>query len=81
MSSNIAKMVVGSFNKSTDSPLTDRETDVIQCLSDGKSYNFTADELCIAVDTVKNHIKNIYVKLHAKSREEAIAIAHKEKYI
>ena len=39
MSMKIAKMVVSSFKKSMNSPLTERETEILSYLSSGKSYN------------------------------------------
>lgn len=81
MSMKIAKMVVGSFNKNTKSPLTDRETEILSGLSSGKSYNSVALLLNISKDTVKYHIKNIYIKLQVDNKEDAIEIANKEKFI
>lgn len=81
MSMKIANMVVKSFKKNTSSPLTDRETEVLSCLANGMSYNSTGDKLFISKDTVKYHIKNIYIKLQVNSKEEAIKIANKENYI
>lgn len=81
MSMKIAKMVVGSFTKNFKSPLTDRETEILSLLAIGKSYNSIADSLFISKDTVKYHIKNIYIKLQVENREEAIAKANKEKLI
>lgn len=81
MSTKIAKMVVQSFQRNTDSPLTDRETEVLLRLSEGKSYGNIADDLFISRDTVKYHIKNIYLKLQVKSKAEAIKIANAEKFI
>lgn len=57
MSSRIASMVVRSFQKNLETPLTDRETEVLQGLSDGRSYNSIGESLFISKDTVKYHIK------------------------
>ncbi len=81
MSSNIARMVVESFQKNTDSPLTARETEVLELLAKGKSYTVIADELFIHKETVKSHIKNIYFKLQVNSKAEAIEKALKDKLI
>lgn len=81
MSMKIAKMVVTSFNKNTKSPLTERETEVLTQLSNGKSYNSIATFLNISKDTVKYHIKNIYIKLQVGNKEDAIQIANKKKFI
>ena len=81
MSTNIAKMVIRSFQRSTDSPLTSRETEVLQKLSRGKSYTMIADDLNINKETVRTHIKNIYQKLNVSSKAEAIEKASKDRLI
>ena len=74
-------MVVNSFQKNPNSPLSSRETQVLELLSKGKSYSMIAQELFITKETAKSHIKNIYSKLQVNSKSEAIAKATKEKLI
>lgn len=81
MSSKIAKMVVNSFQKNPNSPLSNRETQVLELLAKGKSYSMIAQELFITKETAKSHIKNIYSKLQVNSKSEAIAKATKDKLI
>lgn len=81
MSMKIAKMVVKSFNRSTKSPLTERETEVLSCIANGMSYSSSGEKLFISKETVKFHIKNIYIKLQVKSKEEAIRVANRDKLI
>jgi DNA-binding NarL/FixJ family response regulator len=81
MSSKIAKMVVASFQKNQNSPLSPRETEVLELLSKGKSYSMIAQDLFVTKETAKSHIKNIYSKLQVHSKSEAIAKATKEKLI
>ena len=81
MSSKIARMVVGSFQKNYNSPLTARETEVLELLAKGKSYTVIADELFIHKETVKSHIKNIYFKLQVNSKADALEFARKNKLI
>jgi len=81
MSTNIARMVVESFQLNQDSPLSERETQVLELLSKGKSYTVIANELFIHKETVKSHIKNIYFKLQVHSKAEAIEKAQKNKFI
>lgn len=81
MTSKIAKLVVSSFQKNHNSPLTTRETEVLELLAKGKSYSVIADELFIHKETVKSHIKNIYFKLHVNSKADALEIARKNKLI
>lgn len=72
MSVNIARMVVESFQKKSHNDLTQRENEVLDLLSKGKSYASIADELCLSVNTIKTHVKNIYEKLQVSSKEELI---------
>ena len=81
MSTNIARLVIRSFQRSTDSPLTSRETEVLQHLSRGKSYTMIADDLYINKETVRTHIKNIYQKLNVHSKSAAIEKATKDRLI
>lgn len=81
MSSQIARMVVQSFQKNTDSPLTARETEVLELLAKGKSYTVIADELFVHKETIKSHIKNIYTKLQVNSKADAIEKALRDRLI
>lgn len=81
MSMNIAKMVVQSFQKSPNSILTSRETEVLTMLSKGNSYKSVAIQLEISPNTTKYHVKNIYDKLQVHNREDAIKKASDNKYI
>ncbi len=81
MSANIARMVVNSFHKNIKTPLTERETEVLLKLSDGKSYKSIAELLDVSMATVKFHIRNIYIKLQVSNKEDAITLARKERYI
>lgn len=81
MSTNIARMVVASFQKNYQSPLTARETEVLERIAQGKSYTTIADELFVDKETIRTHIKNIYWKLEVHSKAEAIEKARKEKLI
>lgn len=51
--------------------LTDREMEVLAQIGAGRSNRRIAEELGLAEKTVKNHINNIYSKLHVESRIEA----------
>jgi DNA-binding NarL/FixJ family response regulator len=81
MSMKIAKMVVSSFKKNLDSPLSVRETSVLELLAKGKSYSAIGEELFITKETAKSHIKNIYAKLQVNCKADAIAIATVKKFI
>ncbi|NUM82077.1 response regulator transcription factor [bacterium] len=81
MSTQIARMVVHSFQKKTHTLLTQRETEVLQQLCTGKSYKMIADILFISEETVRRHLKSIYKKLEVHSKSEAVAKALKEKLV
>ena len=81
MSINIARMVVKSFQRNQDSPLSRRETQVLELVGNGKSRSQIAKELFIDMETVKSHIKNIYMKLDVNSRAEALKTARQNKLI
>ena len=53
-------------------PLTPRERQILQLLSEGGSNQQMADSLGLSVSTVKRHLQNIYGKLHVKNRTAAI---------
>ena len=57
-------------------PLTERELEVLRLLNSRLSIPEIADELIVAVSTVRTHVKNIYSKLGVHSRLEAVHQAH-----
>jgi len=81
MSTDIARKVIHSFHQNMQSPLSPRETEVLQHLAKGKSYTMIADELYIDKETVRTHIKNIYQKLNVNSKASAIEKASRDKLI
>lgn len=56
--------------------MTQRELQVIGLISDGMSNKEIAQELSIATDTVKSHVRNIMEKLALHSRLQIAAYAH-----
>jgi DNA-binding NarL/FixJ family response regulator len=52
--------------------LTPREQEVLQLLADGFRYKEIADQLGISLDTVREHARRIYAKLHVSSRTDAV---------
>lgn len=77
MSGQIARKVVEAFQQSipyTDNKetLSAREKEVLDWLSKGYRYQEIADKLFISLETVRTHIRNIYEKLHAHNRSEAL---------
>ena len=77
MSGQIARMVVEAFQQNI--PVIDpkeslslREREVLDWLAKGYRYQEIADKLFISLETVRTHIRNIYEKLHAHNRSEAL---------
>ena len=68
MSLHIAKMVVQSFKTKNDSPLTEREVQVLQGIAQGKSYAKVGKKLFISCEMVRTHIKSICQKLSVNNR-------------
>ncbi len=64
-----------------DIKLTKRETEVLEQLSKGLSYNLIADNLILSVGTVRKHIENIYRKLQVHNKLEAVQKAKKNNLI
>jgi len=56
-------------------PLSDRELEVLQLIAEGLTNPEIASRLYIALNTVKGHTRNIYGKLDAHSRTQAVAKA------
>jgi DNA-binding NarL/FixJ family response regulator len=81
MSSNIARMIVHSFQMVSHSPLTKRESDILSQMCKGMSYKSIADNLFISQETVRSHIKHVYQKLHVHSKSEAIVKAFRERLV
>jgi RNA polymerase sigma factor (sigma-70 family) len=76
MSPEIARQVVGFFQRAHAQPdmesLTPREREILDQLAKGYLYKEIADRLGISLDTVRNHLRKVYEKLHVHSRTEAV---------
>ncbi len=73
---SISRMVIDFFSKQkkvdTVSELTNRECEILELMSNGQRYKEIATTLNISVDTVRTHIRNIYVKLEVDNKTKAI---------
>jgi len=86
MTSSIASQVLKMFSElpvrtNNEYHLSEREKQVLQLLVNGYSYKMIANDMFIAIDTVRSHIKKIYEKLQVNSKSEAVAKAFKDKLI
>jgi DNA-binding NarL/FixJ family response regulator len=78
MTTHIARKVVQSFQSAGASPqptenLSQREQEVLDCLSQGFLYKEIAEKLGISYETVHTYIRRIYEKLQVRTRTEAVA--------
>lgn len=84
ISPGVAKRVLHAFHKKTpmqEFDLSKREKEILQLLVDGHTYKKIAGECFISMDTVRTHLKNIYIKLQVNSGKEAIAKALKYRIV
>ena len=75
MSPSIARKVIEYFapKRTYNDPLTAKERQVVMAMVDGLSYKMIGERLGISLETVRQHIKNIYRKLQVNSKAEVIA--------
>ena len=78
MSPSIARQVVAFHNQqrkqrvATADQLTARQLEIVQGLVDNLSYREIGERLDISIETVRDHIKNIYRKLQVNSKMEVV---------
>ena len=78
MSSQIARLLVQQFQQSDHKKdemahLTPREEEVLGLAAKGYRSKEIADALSLSAQTVQTHFRNLYEKLHVRSRAEAVA--------
>jgi DNA-binding CsgD family transcriptional regulator/HD-like signal output (HDOD) protein len=62
-------------------PLSTRELDVLRRLAEGKVYKQIAVELDLSASTVRSHLHNVYGKLGALDRAQAVLMATEQGWI
>lgn len=81
LSPAIAGLVIQAFKKQPTRPtkpliplpsLAPRERQILDLLTKGHAPKEVASILFISYETVRDHLKNIYQKLHVRSRTEAV---------
>ena len=87
-SPNVADKMIKLFQQlnvlsitATDYQLTDREKEILLHLTYGITMPQIAEKIFLSPHTVRDHIKNIYKKLHVASATGAVAKALKEKLV
>ena len=68
----IKKLSTTELSNPSLSLFTTREIQVLELVCSGLSTEYISKNLFISKSTVKNHLKNIYHKLEAKNRTEAV---------
>jgi len=86
MSPEIARKVVSLFQKTGppekfEEQLTPQEVRLLKLLVEGYSYQAAAAHLRISVNTIREHIRRIYDKLHVHSKSEAVGKALRNRLI
>jgi len=84
ISPGIASKVLQAFRQKFEQPnfgLSQREQQVLELLVSGLSYKLIADETNVSIDTIRSHIKNIYIKLQVNSATEAVSKALRYKIV
>jgi putative nucleotidyltransferase with HDIG domain len=62
-------------------PLSVREIDALRGLAEGKVYKQIAQELSLSVSTIRTHLHNVYRKIGAVDRAQAVLIARDRGWI
>lgn len=82
----IAEKMCGEFQRlaqrsALEEPLSRREVEVLVLIARGKSNKDIGEELYISEKTVKNHITNIFRKIHVTDRTQAALYAVKNRMV
>jgi DNA-binding NarL/FixJ family response regulator len=72
---NVTQGVFGRLGEKDPSALTQRELEILQELSNGKSTKEVAEGVFLSEETVKTYLKQIFRKLGVRDRTEAVAEA------
>lgn len=86
MTASIAKRVIDLFRNYVPKDkeeyfLSKREFEVLELIVNGFDNNEIGEKLFISVQTVRNHIRHIYEKLHVHSKSQAVVKALRERLV
>jgi DNA-binding NarL/FixJ family response regulator len=68
MNKKLPALSLEKINSYLLSPLSKREFEIVQLLYEGSTNNQMAEKLFLSVNTIKTHLKSIYLKLDAGTR-------------
>ncbi len=71
----------GTARRSTSSPLSEREREVLRLAAQGASNKLIASELDVSVRTVHAHMRHIFSKMGVASRTEAVMLGVREGWL
>lgn len=74
---SMATSVLDQSGHLESAPLTPKELDVLRALARGLKNKHIADELSVSVHTVEYHVHNLFLKLGATSRADALMRAQR----
>lgn len=73
---NVMDTIKGDLNTSLKNPLSERELEVLEELSKGKTNKDIAVTLFVSVNTIRTHLNKIYEKLDVSNRTQAVKKAN-----
>jgi DNA-binding NarL/FixJ family response regulator len=68
LSRKMPLLSLDKINRHLLSPISDREYEIVQLVYEGITNNQIAEKIFVSINTVKTHLKNIYLKLDANTR-------------
>lgn len=71
----LERLAASPTDSSPQTPLSERETDVVRLVAQGRTNAEVAADLHVSVATVKTHLANVQMKLSARNRVEVAAWA------
>jgi DNA-binding NarL/FixJ family response regulator len=70
---DLPQLSIQKINKHLLATLTEREFEIAQFIYDGFTNSQIAEKIFISLNTIKTHLKNIYIKLEASTRLQVIS--------
>jgi DNA-binding CsgD family transcriptional regulator len=74
--SSLAPLAQACHELSRTHRLTPRECDILLLLAGGRDTPYIANQLFISKNTVRTHIKNLYVKIDVHNKQDLLDLLH-----